>query len=276
MKGPFPKERVFSIVAIMTGALTIDAILAMNAAEVARRLAGQPEERAAFVRVAAEGGIAEAQAVYGQMLLDGVGLAADPRAAVTWFDRAARQGHAMAINMMGRCYDLGWGVPVDKARAAQWFKAAADRGLEWGLYNYATALALGDGVDEDRPQALMLFRRAAAMGNAKAINFVGSFHEDGWVVERDLTEAARCYRLAAEGGDFRGQFNHARMLGEAGRIDEALSWLARVPETATDGFLAKASDWLLQSELPEFRESAANFAPRRSAGGGVSDEGCRA
>lgn len=257
----------------MTDALTIDAILAMDAAELARRLAGPAADRAAFVRVAAEGGIAEAQAVYGQMLLDGVGVPADPRAAVTWFDRAARQGHVMAINMMGRCYDLGWGVPVDKVRAAQWFKAAADRGLEWGLYNYATALALGEGVAEDKPQALALFRRAAAMGNAKALNFVGSFHEDGWVVDRDLTEAARCYQLAAEGGDFRGQFNHARMLSAAGRVDEALSWLVRVPDTATEAFLAKVRIWLMRSDRPEFREVATSRAFSREAGSAVAEEG---
>ncbi|KRB81288.1 hypothetical protein ASE00_14945 [Sphingomonas sp. Root710] len=243
----------------MTETLTIEAILAMDAGEVARRMAAPPEERAAFVRIAAEGGVAEAQAVYGQMLLDGVGMPADQRAAVLWFDKAARQGHAMAINMMGRCYDLGWGVPVDKARAAEWFKAAADRGLDWGLYNYATALALGQGVAEDKPAALALFRRAAAMGNAKAANYVGSFHEDGWVVDRDMAEAARCYAIAAEGADFRGQFNHARMLADAGRIDEALAWLGKVPETATDAFIAKARAWLERSPIAELREAAARF-----------------
>lgn len=231
----------------------------MDADEVARRLSGPADERAAFVRVAAEAGVAEAQAVYGQMLLDGAGVTADQREAVRWFDKAARQGHAMAINMMGRCYDLGWGVAMDKIRAAEWFKAAADRDLDWGLYNYATALALGAGVPEDKAQALALFRRAAAMGNAKAINFVGSFHEDGWVVERDLAEAARCYAIAAEGGDFRGQFNHARLLAEAGRIDEALAWLARVSETATDAFMAKAEAWLKRASQPELRAAARNF-----------------
>jgi TPR repeat protein len=238
---------------------TIEAILAMDAAELARRLSAPPRERAAFVRIAAEGGVAEAQTIYGQMLLDGAGVPVDRREAVRWFDRAARQGHAMAINMMGRCYDLGWGVPVDKARAARWFKAAADRGLDWGLYNYATALALGAGVAEDKPQALALFRRAAAMGNAKAINFVGSFHEDGWVVPRDMDEAARCYAKAAEGGDFRGQFNHARMLADAGRIEEALHWLARVPETATDAFVAKVKGWLEKAPQPELRAAAGDF-----------------
>eukprot|EP01032_Pedospumella_encystans_P006348 gene6348-7603_t len=69
------------------------------------------------------------------------------------------------------------------------------------MYNYATLLALGDGVAEDKAAAFAWFERAAKLGNAKAINFVGSFHEDGWVVPRDLKRAARCYARAAQGGD---------------------------------------------------------------------------
>jgi TPR repeat protein len=165
--------------------------------------------------------------------------------------------------MMGRCYDQGWGVPIDKDRAVQWFRIAADKGLDWGMYNYASALALGVGVAEDKPAALELYRRAAAMGNAKAVNFVGSFYEDGWVVEPDLAEAARCYALAAEGGDFRGQFNHARLLARAGRIDEALAWLAKVPETATDAFLVKARTWLENSPVAELKAAAEGLRRQR-------------
>lgn len=248
----------------MGEAFTLDALNAMPAAEVKARLAGPPEQRAAFVAAAAEAGVAEAQAVYGQMLLDGTGVAKDEHAAVRWFGKAAKQGHVMAINMIGRCYDLGWGVAIDKARAADWYRAASDRGLDWGMYNLATLMALGHGVAEDKAGALALFRKAAAMGNAKAINYVGGFHEDGWVVPRDLGEAARCYEAAAEGGDFRGQFNHARMLGDAGRIGEALLWLARVPETATPAFREKAAAFLAASPIAAFREAAGGMLRGRA------------
>ncbi|TPG55097.1 tetratricopeptide repeat protein [Sphingomonas glacialis] len=221
--------------------------------EIAARLAAPPAERAAFIRACAEAGEAEAQAVYGQMLLDGIGVAKDPAAALGWFVRAAAQHHLMAINMVGRCYDLGWGTVPDKVRAADCYRIAAERGLDWGMYNYATLLALGDGVAEDRQAALAWFRKAAALGNAKAINFVGSFHEDGWVVERDMAAAALCYARAAQGGDFRGAFNHARMLGAAGRIDDAIGWLKRAGASATPAFVEKAAAWLATSELPAFR-----------------------
>ena len=207
---------------------------------VAARLSGSPGERAALIREGAEAGIAEAQAVWGQMRLDD----GHPREGFDWFNRAAAQGHLMALNMVGRCYDLGWGVAVDKTRAAECFRVAAERGLDWGLYNYATALTLGEGLAEDKAAALDWFRQAASLGNAKAKNYVGSFHEDGWVVERDMAAAARWYAEAADGGDFRGQFNHARMLIDAGRCDEALTWLVRCGAAATVDFRGKAADWL--------------------------------
>src|SRR3546814_17102480 len=97
-----------------------------------------------------------------------------------------------------------------KERSAACFRMAAEMGLDGGMYNYATLLGLGEGVDEDKAAAFGRLEKAAAMGNAKAINFVGSFHEDGWVVTRDVDRAADCYARAAEGGDFRGCFNQDR------------------------------------------------------------------
>ena len=205
----------------------------------------------------AEQGDAEAQALYGQVLLDGNGVAKDAVAGFAWFNRAAAQGHLMALNMVGRCYDLGWGVAVDKARAADCYCIAAERGLDWAMYNYATLLALGHGVAENKEAALAWFEKAAKLGpsliGAKAINFVGSFHEDGWVVARNLTRAARFYERAAEGGDFRGMFNHARMLADKGRSEEALKWIERAGEHANPAFAAKAAAYLDSSPVRAFR-----------------------
>jgi TPR repeat protein len=231
----------------------LSALDALSRDDILRQLE-TPEDRTRLIRDGAEAGVAEAQAVYGQMLLDGAGAARDANAAFGWFWKAAQAGHLMALNMLGRCYDLGWGVPVDKARAAECFRIAAERGLDWGMYNYATALTLGEGVAEDRPAALAWFEQAAALGNAKALNYIGSFHEDGWVVAQDLAIAADCYARAAEGGDFRGMFNHARMLSSAGSIDEALIWIERCAATATPVFREKLFAWLKRAAEPRLRD----------------------
>ena len=175
----------------------------------------------------------------------------------------------MALNMVGRCYDLGWGVAVDKARAADCYRVAAERGLGWAMYNYATLLALGHGVAEDKAAALAWFEKAVRTGpdliGAKAANFVGSFHEDGWVVARNLAKAARLYERAAEGGDFRGMFNHARMLGDKGRTEEALGWIERAGAHATPAFVARAAAFLDASPVAAFRARGRTAIERGAA-----------
>jgi TPR repeat protein len=228
---------------------------AMSADALAERLAEPGADRAALIRVAAEAGVAQAQLVLGQMLLDGVELPADPKAAFGWFNRAAAQHDMFALNMVGRCYELGLGVAVDTERAAECYRVAAEQGLAEAQYNLATQIALRD----EHATALEWFRRAArdqGLIGAKAANYIGSFHEDGWAVAPDRTEALRHYRIAAEGGDFRGAFNLARLLAEEGATDEALAWLGTLRETATPAFMEKAADFLRRSTDERWREAA--------------------
>lgn len=238
----------------------IETLNAMTPAELAAMLSGGGAQRETVLRAAAEGGAVEAQLLLGQLLLDRADHGPAAIEAVRCFSNAATAGHAMGMNMLGRCFEHGWGVSADKAQAVGWYEAAAGRRLDWGMYNLATLLALGDGVQRDLVRALDLFRRAAALGHAKSMNMIGSFHEDGWGVEADAREAAAWYKQAAEGGDFRGQFNHARMLIEAGRVDAGIGWLRRVPRTATPRFLAQVRAWLEAREDPKLRELALDRA----------------
>src|ERR1700754_991010 len=147
--------------------------------ELRTRLEGVPEEAAALLKAGAEAGLPEAQAAYGQALLDGRGLPADPVAALGWFHKAAAAGNLMATNMVARCFEKGWGTPEDRAEAARWYARAAEGGLDWGMYNIGSALALGAGVAKDERAALGWFQRSGALGHAKSINFIGTFHEEG-------------------------------------------------------------------------------------------------
>ena len=237
-------------------------LIAMNEADRAAALAGPPEEVAALLLEAAEAGHAEAQLLIGQLYLDGKGVECNPVEALRWFGIAAKDGNVMAMNMVGRCCEHGWGAAIDKSLAAQWYGSAAERGLDWAMYNLATLYSLGEGVSEDRPEALRLFEQAAALGHAKSMNMIGSFHEDGWVVERDIRQAARYYEMAAKGGDFRGQFNHARMLIDGGDIAGARLWLAKMSETATPAFLAKTKIWMAAQSDPVWQQSLSSMQAR--------------
>jgi TPR repeat protein len=233
-------------------------------------LDASPEDAVALLKAGAEAGLPEAQAAYGQALLDGRGAPADAQAAFGWFRKAAAGGDAMGMNMVGRCYEKGWGIAADRAEATRWYALAAQAGLDWGMYNYGSALALGAGVEKDEAAALGWFQRAGAMGHAKSINFVGAFHEEGRVTARDRGKAALCYARAAEGGDYRGQFNHARLLAEAGRLDEAVAWIGRAAETAPPAFAQRMKAWCEAAPVPVLNEMAARLAnsplPEREEG----------
>ena len=224
-------------------------VATLSREEVAARLSGSPGERAAFLRELADGGSAAAQAAFGQLLLDGNGVAKDEAAALRWFMAAAKGGDLMALNMVGRCHDLGWGTAADKARAAECYRVAAARGLPEAMYNFATLLALGQGVAEYKVAALGWLEKAGALGFAKAVNFIGSFAEDGWAGPVDMARARDCYARAAEGGDFRGCFNHARMLAADGDVDGAVRWIGRAGELGHDRFRGQVRDWL--AKVPE-------------------------
>lgn len=225
-------------------ATTADTAVANVTQAIHAVLTGPADRAARWLEGVARQGHTEAQAIFGQWLLDGRGVDRNPADALFWFKTAALSGHAMAANMLGRCYEHGWGAPACDKTATHWYARAAEAGLDWGQYNYATSLQLGRGTPADRMRAFALFQAAAAQGHAKSINVLGGFYEDGWEVEADIAIALHCYLRAAEGGDFRGQFNAARLLALADRADEARPWMQAVPHTATPAFLAKAHDFL--------------------------------
>jgi TPR repeat protein len=235
--------------------ISVADLAATTPEQLARMMAGPPETYAPWIQAAADYGMVEAQAILGQMLLDGTGVPRDAEAGLAWFKRAAHADHVMSINMVGRCYENGWGTTPDLVVAVYWFRLAADRGLDWGIYNHAHTLRDGrGGVPQDRAGALALYQRAAAMGHVKSIGVVGRFLEEGAVVPQDLDGAFDCYRRCAEGGDFRGMFHYGRMLVARGVRGEGEQWLRRVPATATSAFLREARALLLGGPAPELAQ----------------------
>lgn len=234
-------------------------------------LQDNPASAAKAILVAAQENIVEAQALLGQILLDGTGIERDQPLALVWFQIAARKGHAMASNMLGRCHEHGWGCEADAGKAAEHYRQAAEADLDWGFYNYGNLLATGRGVDKDQARALACYRKAADMGHAKSMNMLGRYLEEGVSCERDLPSAHRWYQRSAEGGDFRGQFSHAAVLADHGRIEEAVQWLDTALEIGNLNFLRVAREQLLTSPYPQVRALALGYHQRAAVLGDRSD-----
>jgi len=221
-----------------------------------------PARAAQAILLAAREGVLEAQALLGQILLDGQGIELDQALALRWFEIAARGGHLMARNMLGRCHEHGWGCVADASVAAQHYRVAADAGLDWAMYNFANLLATGRGLAEDQVQALYLYRRAAEMGHAKSMNLLGRYLEEGRVCPQDTAAARDWYRRSAVGGDFRGQFSYAAVLADEGKTEDALGWLRKALAGGNLNFLQVASKALLSATDPQIRALASAYAER--------------
>ncbi|WPN47919.1 tetratricopeptide repeat protein [Pseudomonas sp. P8_241] len=221
-----------------------------------------PARAAQAVLIAARQGEVEAQALLGQILLDGQGIAQDQPLALRWFEIAARNGHLMARNMLGRCHEHGWGCVADASVAARHYRVAAEAGLDWAMYNYANLLATGRGMIQDPQQALSLYRLAADLGHAKSMNLLGRYLEDGRFCPADPAAAFEWYRRSAEGGDFRGQFSYAAVLASDGKIQESLVWLHKALTAGNLNFLRVSGEALLHAPYPEFRALAPCFQQR--------------
>lgn len=233
----------------------------LDAAGLAAMLEESPARAAQAILLAAGEGEVEAQALLGQILLDGHGIAQDPALALRWFAIAANRGHLMARNMLGRCHEHGWGRAADASMAAQHYRIAADGGLDWAMYNLANLLATGRGVTVDHLQALALYRRAAELGHAKSMNLLGRYLEVGQVCPADPA-AREWYRRSAEAGDFRGQFSYAAVLAAEGRVDEAVDWLEKALSGGNLNFLRVASQTLASATDPRIQAMANRYSQR--------------
>jgi TPR repeat protein len=233
---------------IPSGKIGVRQLSQVDARQLAAIVMDHSAAAIAWLRAAARQGVPRAQAILGQRLLFGEGCARDAGEAGHWLALAAQADDLDAINLMGRCCENGWGRSRDTQMAVYWYRLAAACGLDWGMYNLANLMMNGDGITADRAGALALYRRAAALGHAKSLNVVGRFHEEGWELDADPEQACTLYRQAALGGDFRGQFNYARLLLQRGLQEQALAWLRRIPAAATPAFLHNVRGWLRQSE----------------------------
>jgi TPR repeat protein len=219
-----------------------------------------PARAAQAILVAAREGVLDAQALLGQILLDGQGIEQDQPLALRWFEIAAQRGHLMARNMLGRCHERGWGCTADAAVAVVHYRQAAEAGLDWAMYNYANLLATGRGVIEDQSQALNLYRRAAELGHAKSMNLLGRYLEEGRFCPVDPPAARDWYRRSAEAGDFRGQFSHGAVLVEQGSLAEGMVWLRQAMLNGNQHFLEVSAQRLRETSEPLLKLLAEDYA----------------
>ena len=225
----------------------------MTSQELQQLLAGNPKEASVWVRMAAVEGIPEAQIRLGRMLLEGHGLDKNTQEAFAWFQRAAASGDDDALNMLGRCYENGWGIDVNPTLAFQHYCRAAQLGNDWAQYNLGHCYLDGNGTLRDPKQAFYWYSKASAQGHGRAMNLLARCYEEGWGNERDLEAAHGWYRKSAESGYFRGQYNWANILEDAGQLPAAADWFLQAARNGTQNVRRTVATVLRESLHPELK-----------------------
>jgi uncharacterized protein len=241
--------RALSAKGIHTDLWRVAALTMMNKPDLNRAIL----EDASWIRSAAACGIASAQVRLGRMLLEGEGVPQDRVAAFENFRTAAAQGDSDGHNLLGRCYENGWGVAISHTSAAYHYQLAAEAGLDWAQYNLGHMRLSGYGGPQNRQEAFYWYARSAMQGHVRAMNLMGRCHEQGWGTPKDPIKAQTWYRRSALGGYFRGAYNYASVLIDAGCVTGAIYWFGRslqkAPEPSRSFMLAS----LVRHMSPELR-----------------------
>lgn len=165
------------------------------------------EEDSALVlkwyRAAAEQGHAEAQWVLGNYYIEGYRVEKNTDEGLRWFYQAAAQGYTDAYFSLSACYENGVGVEKDPEMAKKWYIKAlniirkeaenGDAEVQAQLAWYYEPL--------DFPESLKWYHKAAAQGLASAQCVLGRLYARGEQVERNVKEAEKWLRAAAEQGN---------------------------------------------------------------------------
>jgi len=127
-------------------------------------------------------------------------------------------------------------------------------------------------VNKDQARALACYRKAAQLGHAKSMNLLGRYLEEGVCCEQDSAAAHQWYRRSAEGGDFRGQFSHAAVLADQGRIEEAVVWLKTALQNGNLNFLRVTRKTLQHAHHPDIRALALDYHRKAAELGNETDK----
>lgn len=159
----------------------------------------------------------DAMLLWGNLLVDGLGLAKDDHRAAELYYRAAELGFAPASNALGQCYSFAVGVRLDAVRAVGCYRRAAEAGFAPAQFHLGVCCFDGQGIRPDKTEAAKWYAAAAEQGYAPAQFTLGRHYSqimNG--VENDLEKGVLWLSRAAEQGLLRAMTYLADLYHNAG------------------------------------------------------------
>ncbi len=208
----------------------------------------EPAKAIGYCRQAADQGYLPAQDELGLMYAEGKATAPDRAEALRWLKAAAEAGHAESQANLGKMHDsyqTALNPDADFKQAREWYGKAMAQGHPWGLYRMGTLTLQGLEMPKNEAEAVRLYGKAlptaTGLTRRMCLNDLGYCHDKGLGVKRDVKEALRFFREAAELGDVLAHYN--------------IGWIhSRYPEfrnerEALKGFLAAAVGGYVKSQF---------------------------
>lgn len=127
----------------------------------------------------------------------GLGVAADPAVAKSWYEKAAAAKNADALYALGLMAETAKLGPRDLGEAMRYYREAAAQGPHPDAeYALGRMILRGRGVARDPVEALKWLKLAAQHGHPAGQYMLGEAFEAGWGVPASTSEALYWYRLA--------------------------------------------------------------------------------
>ncbi len=123
-------------------------------------------ELPAVARLACDRGDPIACTTLAEALLNGEGIASDPKAAAALLRKTCDAGQALACSWLATLALVGDGVPKDEAAAYALFRGACDKRHPYACTREAELSLTGTGTATDRARALERFDMACGLGSA--------------------------------------------------------------------------------------------------------------
>ncbi|CRX38806.1 hypothetical protein ELAC_1473 [Estrella lausannensis] len=210
-------------------------------------------EVAYYWRVAAALGHTKARFNYALLLLQGIGVEADPVKALKLIEenadilrqpeaeyrlamelkrgkhiiqdlprahklllRAVSKGYAEAEYTLAATLFYGEGTEVNKPEACALYKRCADRGGRSAQYSYAVMKLIGDGVEANVEEAIHYLQLSANQDYPSALNALAFRYHTGDGLPKDNQKACDLWRRAADGAKHAKSMLYLGMMYESG------------------------------------------------------------
>lgn len=177
---------------------------------------GQYSKATEWYKKAAMKDHAPSSVLFGDCLMQGIGIKKDVPRALSYYKTTAESGYRFAQFRMGRCYLEGRGVERDDKKAFQWFQKAALQKRKYFQAEEFLAYAydVGCGIGKDPVKARYWLHQAAMHGSAMAQCHLGIALRYGINGEPNMRDAYIWLQKSANQGYAAGQ--HA--LGDYRRV----------------------------------------------------------